>query len=189
MRQGHIRNARQQSPTIPLSSPECGKRYRVRDDRGRGVSMLDPGTLQMLRRYDIIDRVALDAISRQIGPGTSRTRRWWFWIFFTLSVAGMVVVLARGLVIGWSPDMTAQVLRMTIAVCLPLGLFLFWRSARQGRLRRVRCAMLDHCCCPHCGYDLRDLPSDANDGATICPECGCAWMLSQADQTEGAEDA
>ncbi|MHC4776019.1 MAG: FmdB family zinc ribbon protein [Planctomycetota bacterium] len=155
----------------------------MRDDRGRGVSMLDPVTLHMLRRYDMIDREALDAISRQIGPGTSRRRRWWFWIFFVLSVAGLVGTLARVIVVGWSPDLTAQVLWILIAICLPLGVFLLWRSARQGRLRRVRGAILDHRCCPHCGYDLRDLPTDADDGATICPECGCAWMLSRAENT------
>ena len=31
--------------------------------------------------------------------------------------------------------------------------------------------------CPHCGYDIRGLPTDPEDGATICPECGCAWQL------------
>ena len=37
--------------------------------------------------------------------------------------------------------------------------------------------MLQHRRCPHCGYDLRLLPDDCSDGATVCPECGCAWKL------------
>jgi hypothetical protein len=148
--------------------------------------MLDPVTRHMLRRYDTIDREVLDAISRQIGPGTSRQRRWWFWIFFVLSVACLVGTVARVIVVGWSPDLTAQVLWVAIAVCLPLALALFARSARQGRLRRVRGAILDHRCCPHCGYNLRDLPTAADDGATICPECGCAWKLSPAEDTGDA---
>ena len=27
------------------------------------------------------------------------------------------------------------------------------------------------------GYDLRQLPVDPEDRATVCPECGCAWIL------------
>jgi ribosomal protein S27AE len=38
--------------------------------------------------------------------------------------------------------------------------------------------MLEHRRCPHCGYDLRGLPDESNDGATICPECGSAWILA-----------
>jgi transcription initiation factor TFIIIB Brf1 subunit/transcription initiation factor TFIIB len=37
--------------------------------------------------------------------------------------------------------------------------------------------MLKHLRCPHCGYDLRGLAADPEDGATVCPECGCAWRL------------
>jgi hypothetical protein len=31
--------------------------------------------------------------------------------------------------------------------------------------------------CPHCGYSLQGLPVDPADGATVCPECACAWRL------------
>jgi hypothetical protein len=34
--------------------------------------------------------------------------------------------------------------------------------------------------CPHCGYDLRLLPADPADSATVCPECGCAWLIDDA---------
>lgn len=30
--------------------------------------------------------------------------------------------------------------------------------------------------CASCGYNLKELPL-ADDGCTICPECGAAWML------------
>jgi transcription initiation factor TFIIIB Brf1 subunit/transcription initiation factor TFIIB len=39
--------------------------------------------------------------------------------------------------------------------------------------------MLEHRRCPHCGYDLRMLPTDPDDGSTVCPECGCAWGLDE----------
>ncbi len=151
--------------------------------------MLDPVTLYMLRRYDLMEKEALVAISEQIGPGTSRARRRWFWICFTLGLAGLVGVLARVTVLGRSLDLVGRVLWSVNAICLAFGVFILWRSGRHGRLRRVRSAMLDHLSCPHCGYDLTGLPIDSNDGATVCPECGCAWILGDRSITEGADHA
>jgi hypothetical protein len=50
-------------------------------------------------------------------------------------------------------------------------------GARRARHKRIRNIMLQHLRCPHCGYDLRLLPTAPGDGATVCPECGCAWRL------------
>ena len=36
---------------------------------------------------------------------------------------------------------------------------------------------IEHLRCPYCGYDIRGLPVDPSDGATVCPECGCAWRV------------
>ena len=57
------------------------------------------------------------------------------------------------------------------------GLYLYLRSARRARFRRVCDVMLKHLRCPHCGYDLRLLPVDPADSATVCPECGCGGQL------------
>ena len=37
--------------------------------------------------------------------------------------------------------------------------------------------MLSHLRCPHCGYDIRGLAPAPEDCATVCPACGCAWIL------------
>jgi hypothetical protein len=29
--------------------------------------------------------------------------------------------------------------------------------------------------CPGCGYELEGVPREADDGCTVCPECGAAW--------------
>ena len=47
-------------------------------------------------------------------------------------------------------------------------------SQRMGHPAPV---MLAQRRCPHCGYDLRLLPVDPEDAATIRPECGSAWKL------------
>jgi len=57
-----------------------------------------------------------------------------------------------------------------------VGPFAFWIGTRQVRFKRIAGVMLRHLRCPHCGYDLRLLPTDPADGATVCPECGCAWQ-------------
>ncbi len=36
------------------------------------------------------------------------------------------------------------------------------------------------------GYDLRMLPSDPADRATVCPECGHAWKLDGTPDVKGA---
>ncbi len=58
-------------------------------------------------------------------------------------------------------------------------------AATAGAPTRVRWIMLKHHRCPQCGYDIRLLPADAADGATVCPECGCAWRLEESGVVDG----
>ncbi len=57
------------------------------------------------------------------------------------------------------------------------GPLLAFRMARAKYTSLVASVMLEHRHRPHCGYDIRELPTAPADGATVCPECGCAWML------------
>lgn len=41
-------------------------------------------------------------------------------------------------------------------------------------------------CCTSCGYDLRLLPTQPEDGTTVCPECGCAWELGERPSAHGS---
>ncbi len=61
--------------------------------------------------------------------------------------------------------------------------------ARAKYGNRVASVMLEHRHCPRCGYDIRSLPADTEDGATVCPECGCAWKLGDADGPDAAGQA
>jgi hypothetical protein len=65
-----------------------------------------------------------------------------------------------------------------------IGAIQFWRSGRKARAKLVCAVMLKHLRCPHCGYDIRGLPSSPDDGATICPECGSAWRLEDMQPAE-----
>ena len=63
--------------------------------------------------------------------------------------------------------------------------FSAWYRTKWSRFGKIAAAMLKYLRCPHCGYDLRLLPADPAAGATVCPECGCAWQL--VDQTPAGQ--
>ena len=59
--------------------------------------------------------------------------------------------------------------------------WMIWYGIKRKRFGNVAAAMVKHLRCPHCGYDIRLLSTDPTDDATICPECGCAWRMKNAD--------
>jgi hypothetical protein len=152
--------------------------FRTKDDRGRPVKMLDPYMLHLLRRHDTIDADSLAMLARDLGSGRNKAARIAFVIGLILALIGVVAIAVHVLAKVLSGHsflplptalMFANIWLMVMIVC--------WSSARMIRSRRIRSVMLAHCRCPHCGYDLRLLPTDPTDGATVCPECGCAWGL------------
>ena len=76
-------------------------------------------------------------------------------------------------------DTLAHILGSLGVAFFVISAIVFWRSGRRARARLVCAIMLKHLRCPSCGYDIRGLPTDAKDGATVCPECGCAWRLDE----------
>ncbi len=159
---------------------------RGRDERGRLVTQLDPVAMHLLRRHDMIPADTLRAIAETLDPKEVKHRpravllapiwvlAWyaaWFGYFHFLSTWK-----------GWDP------------ILATFGVFYFvfpfawayvgFRKAKSARHERIRCVMLEYLRCPHCGYDIRGLPVDTRDGATVCPECGCAWKLDSS-QTVG----
>jgi len=120
------------------------------------------------------------AMAEQIGFGLTKAVRALFWLsaiclaFFIVATAvdiGHCIIARGGAGLG---EFVGRVGAFATVWAVPLVLWAMGRSVRSGRITDV---MLDHRRCPHCGYDMRDLPVDPADGATICPECGCAWKL------------
>ncbi len=155
----------------------------IKDARGRAVRQLDPVLMHAAGRHDVIPSDALKAIAREVGVGLTRANRLLLWS----SVAGVVclaialtilsVRLSRGSISG------GRFMRNLVpygAIWLaPYGLWMGTRGVRHQRIARI---MLQHLRCPHCGYDLRGLPSDETDSTTVCPECGCAWVVPGESQ-------
>jgi len=163
-----------QDKTAPIQ-----KVGHVADARGRKVTQIDPVAMHLLRRYDVIEADDLCRIATDIDSSELKKRR-----RFALFAPIMVMIALGGFFgyfyvfgrwRGWDPV-------LIMAVCLYVSwpfvaLYRGFRKARRARWERICGAMLKHLRCPHCGYDIRGLPVDPEDGATVCPECGCAWRL------------
>ena len=154
------------------------RRSQIKDARGRVVTLLDPYALHLLHRYDTIPQEVLGELAAEIGSGWPRRQR----VACILSWSLPLVVIIAATLVRWSKGGAWGVSERNMAIVLlanyALGVGMVWWWARRKRLQRVCGTMLAHLRCPHCGYDLRLLPADGADGATVCPECGCAWRLA-----------
>jgi len=152
------------------------KRARhIRDARGRKVTQLDPVAMHLLRRHDVIEAETLRAIANEKGVRVTA------WERAALIVAVLALVAVCGLfvtelILGGLTD--AAYAKHASVVFYVLMLWMTWCIIRRLRFGHVKAAMLRHGRCPHCGYDLKNLAVDERDGATVCPECGCGWKLS-----------
>jgi hypothetical protein len=152
---------------------------RIKDARGRPVTQLDPVTMHLLRRHDVIPSDALQEIAKQVGIGMTQVNRALFWVCLVglISVVITVPISITSFVRGWM-DAFSLALSLLLPNSIWIVLFVLWIRTRNVRRQRIASVMLEHLRCPHCGYDLRLLPVDPKDAATVCPECGCAWMLA-----------
>jgi hypothetical protein len=166
--------------------PSARLRPRVRDARGRVVKVLDPLRMYAMHQHRLIDEASLAQIAESIQPGARRMLR----IILPLAL-GAVLLAPLGLLLevileggsAWNDllsTITNPVLIGAVFVpCLLGGVVVPWMAQRKTRTKRNRAALLLHKRCPHCGYDLQTLAVDPRDGATVCPECSCAWRLDE----------
>jgi hypothetical protein len=158
---------------------------RIKDARGRTVSQLEPVTMHLLRRPGIIPPEVLKDIAQEVGIGMTRATKAAFWSSL-LGLACLIIALA--ILITRLHSGTIGTRRFVMSILPYCGIwvapFSLWMGARNARHPRITGVMLAHRRCPHCGYDLRLLPTDPADGATVCPECGCAWKLDESS-TDG----
>jgi hypothetical protein len=151
-------------------------RGRIKDARGRAVTQLDPIALYVLRQHDVIDADTLRTIANEKGVRVAVVER----VALISGLCGALLVIGIFTfesVTGGIRDATLAKSTGLLYLCsMP---WIIWYVLKRRRFGNVAAAMLRHRRCPHCGYDLRMLPVDAEDGATVCPECGCAWILTR----------
>ncbi len=159
---------------------------RVKDARGRYVTQIDPVAMLLLHRPGIIDPELLRAITSEKGVAISK------WERFALIMSIIVMITCLGMIVGFiltghsGRDLARRFAAMAYSLILP---FIIWGGLKRSRFSKIAGAMLKHLCCPHCGYNLRGLPRAAEDDSTVCPECGCAWMLAESVDVNSSEIA
>jgi len=153
---------------------------RTADDRSREVVLyglrsdprrwLRPGGVPVDVQKRIARRARADSRRRLAGP-TSRAP-----FLYISGVVGVIYVYQR---LGAGYSRTA---RVVVCVCVAaLTAILIYRSlARQKMTPFIVGAFLAERRCPACGYDLAGA-APADDGCTVCPECGAAWKLALAE--------
>jgi len=161
--------------------PKLASRGRVRDQRGRKVTQLDPVAMHLLRQHAVIDADVLRAIASERGVRIKPGER-------AALIGGICVALAvtslitHALITGDIRDAPyAKSAGFLYLLSIP---WIIWFGIKRKRFSHVAAAMLKHLRCPHCGYDIRNLPIDPVDGATVCPECGCAWKVDNSIPTK-----
>ena len=161
------------------------RRVRVEDARGTSVPLLDPLRMHLLHRGHDIEAADLDAIAAELEPGRPRRRRALCALGLALAVlalAGLGVSVALEGAPAWHDLIDTLTNPAIMAPNLFLLVWLPWMAGARRRAQRMKvlAVLLEHRRCPHCGYSLRGLPVEAADGATVCPECACAWRLDDA---------
>ncbi len=156
----------------------------VTDARGQRVRQLDPYALWLARRHHIIPAEPLAEIAREIGFGLVPGQRVLFIISLICTGIIALAIVERGVALFWWRSISwDEALRPIGQLSLMWTPLIFWIAARNVRLKRTLAALLRHRRCPHCGYDLRGLPVEPANAATLCPECGCAWRLPRSEST------
>jgi len=158
---------------------ETARTGAAKDGRGRPAALLDPYMLRLRRQFDVIPQEALDGINADLGSGMRKSIRVMFAISLVCVSIGLIALIDYGYQ-WYSGSISFSFLRRKLfgTVIIWYGPIIIWAGAKRHRMQKVVHVMLDHLRCPHCGYDLRLLPPDPADGATVCPECGHAWRLN-----------
>lgn len=146
----------------------------IKDARRRMVTQLDPIAMHFLRQHDVIEADLLAAIANEKGVRIARKER----AALIVAVGALLTVASLFLYEVLTGSFgSAPLAQSASLVWFSIIPWLIWMGIKRARFGKVAAAMLEYLRCPHCGYDLRLLPTDPEDGATVCPECGCAWRL------------
>ncbi|MFH1746189.1 MAG: hypothetical protein ABIG44_04010 [Planctomycetota bacterium] len=172
---------------VEQDTPTPQQAGRIKEARGRSVTQTDPIALYLLRQHNVIDADTLRAIANEKGVRIALGER----AALIGGLCGALLVISFGtfeLITGDISDAPYAKSAGLLYLCsLP---WIIWYGIKRRRFGNVAAALLKYSRCPHCGYDLRMLPTDPADGATVCPECGCAWKLPDSaranppDQTQ-----
>ncbi len=172
---------------MPKNESTKSTSYRhIRDARGRPVTQINLVAAQVLGARGMIEPEVLERIVSGPGVRVSRVERGALYLSVMLAFGVVVSFLARAMGTEWAASVTKPLPTVGYLLIWP---FIVWGALRKKRFGKMAGAMLSHLRCPHCGYELRGLPASSEDGATVCPECGCAWLLDTGSNGGADEEA
>lgn len=169
------------APTLepPGRDDPLPRHARITDARGRELRQLDPVALYHLHRPGPFEAAELKAIVTEIAEGIPKRLRVGMGLavlYFVLLGTLLLALIIEAFVTGHLP--TPLHPRNLAIVLLAVWPVILWSQSRRGRVRRTSAVLARWRRCAHCGYDLAGLAANPTDGATVCPECGAAWMLA-----------
>lgn len=153
----------------------------ITDDRGKRVRLIPqrqlsivpglPSPIPMETRHRICGEMQEHQITRQN-------------IIYTV-LAILAMCLTAILWTQLAPTLFAPLKLSPIVHGILMGIWPFlalppfiWFLTRANRLRIAR-TIVQYSYCASCGYSLANL-TPADDGCTLCPECGSAWRIPAA---------
>ncbi len=164
--------------------------FQTEDATGRVVTQTDPVALHLMRpltaavlnRPDVIPAPLLRQIAEEADEGWGRRGH----LIVLVYVFGLAATAAGIVFLEWryATSVSGVVFCATITLWCVGAFVITWVIGKRARAKRVCLVMLEHRRCPHCAYDLRELPIEPGVGATVCPECGCAWRLDDPAAAE-----
>jgi len=155
----------------------------IDDDRGRAVEpwLKRPWWRAESRRAPL-SNATIERVIRRIRPRFSFQRR----LFFQTAALSLAVLawLYVALVVWKIQAAGAGLLMLLVALCFMIGLLTQYLQRRTVPrsifVWRLRDAMVAEGLCASCGYPIRGLEVEA-DGCAVCPECGAAWKVGEAE--------
>ncbi len=137
--------------------------------------------MHLLRRHALIPVEPLREMAEEADRRWARRGH----LILLIYVVGLLLCYAGGFWYRSSGWGLVEILFALAQFAFMFGAFIgTWIWAKRARFGRIHLIMLKHRRCPHCGYNLRLLPTDPEDQTTVCPECGCAWLIDDAVLTE-----
>lgn len=138
------------------------------DDRGNAVELRD---FKKMPSGKQITKQEMDEARKQaINPDLNGLLLWF--------LPGMLILVGCIATLSFLGVVIPSWLNWLIyVVTFPLG-FLSLRFFKVSILKWQAGCLVAINRCASCGYNLQKLPT-ADDGCTICPECGAAWKLQR----------
>jgi hypothetical protein len=154
----------------------------IPDDRGHVRRCRMGGTWYWPGTYPSEPERQLHIQLRRAGNQTNRRAAVILGVMAAIVLIGITELIRQ---LNIEVDTWVAILAAMPLVWLLWDLLLLGPQVRPAYRREHRRIAMAYNCCPWCMYNLAG-QQPADDGCTVCPECGGAWRMSAAGQPASA---